>query len=106
MPTSKLTDTPINRSTSFGGWNGEVELLRLEFTGFNALMTCGARQSIFQSNPFSTNKTPMHKIVAPVLRNVQDDALVAFNDCSSGACSSAPGHENILISFSDVAYEG
>lgn len=71
---------------------------------------CGARQSILQRNPYAENKTPMHRLVDPVLNNVQDTAIAYLlpsaceADPESLNCSSGPN--NVLVTFTDVIYGG
>ena len=118
MPTS-TDDVPLYRTSGYGTWTGFVQLSQLNFVGFNAETRCGARQSIFQQNPHATNKTPMHRLIDPVFEDVQDSALSFLSPITGGvSCSQtidqygldpncrASGPENILISFTDVVYDG
>ena len=86
------------------------------------MTSCGARQTILERNPYADNKTPMHRLIDPIFRDVHDDSiayLLKSDDCeiepsdedgtelfgeelAEPYCPSGPN--NVLVTFTDCVY--
>lgn len=106
---------PIYKIKAFGAWGGEVEVDNVSFNKFNTggKTKCSNRQSVFQRNPYASDKIPFHHFYNTKFNDVDEDSVAWFTnppkkwaivkDCGAFPCT-APN--NIILSFSDTRFSG
>jgi len=104
---------PMHNIMSYGSWAITTDIYKVTFHNFQSETQCGAKNTIFELNPFSSDFVPTHKFYGTTFDSVHENAFAYImdpperwnnlSDCISFPCT-APN--NIILDFQLTSYTG
>ena len=111
---TSASSLPMYKIKSYGAWNVVTDYRDTTFSSFASNFTnCGAMQSVFGLNPYSSDYIPLQTFTNSSFNNVADEAMAYIydppegwnnpDDCIAFPCT-APS--NVVIQLERVQYSG
>lgn len=104
---------PCHNVHSYGSWAAATSISDVTFHNFKNKTKCGARQSIFELNPYASDYVPVQNFDSITFDNVEENAMTYIydpkprwnnmDDCPHMSCT-APS--NIILDFVNTKFLG